>query len=847
MKKLFLLSSILALQTITAQAQQEIYKWRAGLHGGGMYSVNDIASTPGFGKNDFVYGLSLERSFNNAWSGKLLLTKGQFTVNDRLVEKSAQFGRSLNAQTRIIDAALMATYAFDNERNLSLTEPIAPYISAGLGLSTFEVWGDLYYGNKQLYHYWDDNTIHTASKASNPQAETVKQDGEFETKLTGLYTENENYPTLILNIPIALGVKFRLSDQVNLNVEAMTRFTNSDYLDDVSDKFRTNFGTDPNADLILAAKPNTFYTGVRGDKTTQDIYGSLMVSLHYNFGLKTPIPDINVPIVFGQTDTAKSIQPLAIGKPKNTFGQDSSKTQPIQMANTKTGARGGFTDFTSQYPLTNSFKTKDTASAAIADIERMRLEVGYISKELTQLDTTKDNTKLVSDRFARMTNIRTKVNDYRKYAIGSPEEQERLKTVLGDLQTERKDVVVSINMLMISTSDKSKIVDNLKKKEADNDGFIKRQEKRINELRAENGLAAIDLNAFATAQKTAPTVPKPEAVKTAPPVAVAEPKKPEQPAKAPDTRGAGGAGEVKAAPKQAETPVAAVAPTSAKTADEILKQKEAEFEKKMKDREIELQEQMAKREREMKEEMAKREREMQAEMAKREREMQAEMDRKLKEREKQLEEKYGKTSEEAKAIQELAKLKADKERLEREAAAAREAENARIAEEERQADEARRIAAANNKPAPTVVKTAAATPKKVTAVEKQLAATKAVIAAKEAEKAKKQSASATPNNQIWFIPNDSQLTSTQQARLKTVIAFLQANPEMTIELKPFIEPGMKDPDLPYTRADAVKNFLIMQGNIDLSRIQVALAGTGAIQVGKRWVSGRRIDVRYIVQ
>ncbi len=861
MKKLFLLTSILALQTITAQAQQEIYRWRAGLHGGLMYSINDIAPTPTFGKSDFVYGLSLERSFNNAWSGKLLFTQGQFTVNDRAIEKSAQFGRSLNAQTRIADVALMATYAFDNERNLSLTEPIAPYISAGLGLSSFNVYGDLYYkndkGENQRYYYWDDNTIHAAPKILDPNAPTVKQDGEFETKLNGLSTEAEgNYPTTIINIPVALGVKFRLNDQLNLNLEAMTRFTNTDYLEDASGNFRTNIGTTSSQDLVLAAKPNTFYTGVRGDKNTQDIYGSLMLSLHYNFGLKTPNIDIDVPIAFaigGKRDSAvaspNTITPIAAGKPNaNVFTKDtSSRAQPIQIANAKTGARGGFTDFSAQYPLINGFKTRDTTSGAIAEIERMRLEVGYISKELTQLDTTKDNTKLVSDRFGRMTNIRTKVNDYRKYAMGSPDEQERIKTVLGDLQAERKDVVVSINMLMISTSDKSKIVDNLKKKESDNDGFIKRQEKRINELRTENGVSAIDLNALASAKKPEAANPKVEQpIKTVQPPVVAEVKpKVEQPTKPPvaDTRGAGGGGEVKVAPKPVEIPATAPATVlTEKTLEEKLKQKEADFEKKIKERESELQAQMDKKEREMKEQMSIKEREMQERMAQREREMQAQMDKKLKEREEELMRKYGKSSEDTRMIQELAAMKAREAELEQKAKAA---EAVRIAEEARMEEEARKIALANNKPVPAVIK-APVTAKK-TEVQRQLEATKAAIAAKEAEKVKKQSSSATPNNQIWFIPNDSQLTPTQQARLKTVITFLQANPEMTIELKPFIEPGMKDPDLPYTRADAVKNFLIMQGNIDMGRIQVALAGAGAIQVGKRWVSGRRVDVRYIVQ
>ena len=132
-----------------------------------------------------------------------------------------------------------------------------------------------------------------------------------------------------------------------------------------------------------------------------------------------------------------------------------------------------------------------------------------------------------------------------------------------------------------------------------------------------------------------------------------------------------------------------------------------------------------------------------------------------------------------------------------------------------------------------------------TTTDRQVAQLKEAVAAKQAEKAVavKQAQTQT-NNSIWFIPNDGKVTSTQLQRLNTVVQFMKANPDAKVELKPFLEPELKDPDIAYVRADAIKNYLIGKG-IALDRIIVAIAGRGSVAMGKKRVSGRRVDIRFI--
>lgn len=64
-------------------------------------------------------------------------------------------------------------------------------------------------------------------------------------------TEGINYSPITMAFPIALGVKMRLNDFLNFNVEASYRLTFSDFLDDVSTSFPTNV-----SDTLRAALSN---------------------------------------------------------------------------------------------------------------------------------------------------------------------------------------------------------------------------------------------------------------------------------------------------------------------------------------------------------------------------------------------------------------------------------------------------------------------------------------------------------------------------------------------------------------------------------------------------------------
>ncbi len=265
-----------------AMAQQEQYRWRAGAYLGSMTYYGDLNRRllPETNPDHPAFGFSVERLLNKAWSAKLLYTQGQWIANDR--NHNAFLARSLNAKTEVQDYSFLFTYYLDNNRQLGRRSFLSPYVSLGLGYTDFSVYGDLRDASGDYYHYWSDYTIRSTAETdpNAAEADVVAQDGVYETELSSLATEQE-YPTESFNVPLALGLKFRLSSSINLNLELLMRYAFTDRLDDVSGNYRADYSS---ADQSIAANP-TGQTGTsRGSSpNVNDFYAFPSLSLHYSF------------------------------------------------------------------------------------------------------------------------------------------------------------------------------------------------------------------------------------------------------------------------------------------------------------------------------------------------------------------------------------------------------------------------------------------------------------------------------------------------------------------------------------------------------------------------------------
>ncbi|PIY11069.1 MAG: hypothetical protein COZ18_04720 [Flexibacter sp. CG_4_10_14_3_um_filter_32_15] len=248
-------------------AQQNNFNWRVGLETGNMtyrgdlnekfWQPDDMFATD---FNQFSFGLSIENTPNKTLSNRLQLTYGEFTANDR---NTGILARSLNVQTKIYSAAYIFTFYTDNGWLLGENAFLSPYLMTGVGGTYFENYGDLYYQNSQdiksPYYYWSDNTIRDASESSG-NGQIINQDGNFETRLSDFNTEKENgYSPYSLNIPLGIGLKFRLLNRLSLHVQSVVNYSlTSDFLDDVSGDFRSSYES---AEAGYVANPANYNNG----------------------------------------------------------------------------------------------------------------------------------------------------------------------------------------------------------------------------------------------------------------------------------------------------------------------------------------------------------------------------------------------------------------------------------------------------------------------------------------------------------------------------------------------------------------------------------------------------------
>jgi outer membrane protein OmpA-like peptidoglycan-associated protein len=332
----------LLLSTTASIAQQHRYALKIGLHAGLSNYYGDLShqiwdlphqfKQPIQDFNFLSYGISVEYHVSRTFGLRLWGMKSQFKASDRAYEKNSNYKRALNVQTDLYDASLLGIVYFDNDLVLRSRTAIAPYFMFGAGLTHFETKGDLLSADNNSYHYWSDNSIRTASETgvNAANAQIIEQDYEYETALSPLNTEGANYSPITWNVALGLGVKFRLSSCFHLHLEALVRYTGSDYLDDVSGAYRSNYTDNFQA---YAANPSNVTRSTRGESPEMnDWYTFMGLSAHYSFGQKTY--KIRPSIIYTESLLLSSSNHTGTSTPTNSSDNNNQNTSPPVPTNT---------------------------------------------------------------------------------------------------------------------------------------------------------------------------------------------------------------------------------------------------------------------------------------------------------------------------------------------------------------------------------------------------------------------------------------------------------------------------------------------------------------------------------
>ncbi|HLY69218.1 MAG TPA: hypothetical protein VKR53_05785 [Puia sp.] len=236
-KYALLLTVTLALSyTSFSQLSAGTY-FEGGLTAGPMVFLGDLGGHTGKGTT-FIkdYNLPTTRltvgafiaAYPAEWLGfRLDLNYGGLAGNDQLItpkggDEDTRKNRNLDFRTKIGEAFVAAefypTVFFENEPT-DVQGRLRPYALLGIGVFHFNPQGSYYDSTTHQTSWVDLRPLHT--------------EGEGFAE----YPDRKEYSLTQINIPVGVGIKYYLNENINLSFEIIHRKTFTDYIDDVSTSY----------------------------------------------------------------------------------------------------------------------------------------------------------------------------------------------------------------------------------------------------------------------------------------------------------------------------------------------------------------------------------------------------------------------------------------------------------------------------------------------------------------------------------------------------------------------------------------------------------------------------------
>ncbi len=208
-------------------------------------------------------------NFSPMLAARFQLGYASVSGSDALAQSAVIRERNLRFSSDVIETSLLVEVNLPGYQPYNLERPFSPYLFTGV--SAF------YYNPVTDYN------------GANVQLRSLGTEGQ------GLPGRAAPYSSIGFAIPLGLGVKYAVTDKLNIALEAGARMTFTDYLDDVSGTYMSypellagkgelSAALGNRSGELLGGEPVVAPTGTpRGDSNPRDWYFSAGLSLSYNF------------------------------------------------------------------------------------------------------------------------------------------------------------------------------------------------------------------------------------------------------------------------------------------------------------------------------------------------------------------------------------------------------------------------------------------------------------------------------------------------------------------------------------------------------------------------------------
>lgn len=223
MRNFLILFTALCFSNVSnAQVTEYVQQGEFGVTLGGAHYFGDLNTRVGLNRPKPAFGLFFRKQFGNYIGLRIAAHYAQLGYSDIYSKNEYQKVRNLSFNSNIWELAVQGDFNFF--KFLPNTEDylFTPYVTLGIGVFSYDPYAYLD-GKKEFLR-----PLGTEGQTANPP-----------------YKGRKEYGTMAICIPFGVGIKYNISEKLNLSFEVAQRFTNTDYLDDVSTTYANGKQTFP--------------------------------------------------------------------------------------------------------------------------------------------------------------------------------------------------------------------------------------------------------------------------------------------------------------------------------------------------------------------------------------------------------------------------------------------------------------------------------------------------------------------------------------------------------------------------------------------------------------------------
>lgn len=267
-----IVSGILSLGLLQADAQlfdSYVHQGEVGISLGVAHYFGDLNPNASLNRPKSAAGIFFRKQVNNYVGIRISADYAMLGYSDVYSNNATQRRRNLSFNSNVWELAIAGDFNFFRFQPGFEGYNYTPYVGLGLGLFSYDPYA---YLNGEKYMLRPLGTEGQGSSA---------------------YPALKPYNAIAVSIPFTVGFKYALNEKINAFGELTYRFTNTDYLDDVSgvyapDAFAPLPDGSPSPAFLL--QDRSYETGLsigvkgrqRGNGTQKDAFASFKVGISFN-------------------------------------------------------------------------------------------------------------------------------------------------------------------------------------------------------------------------------------------------------------------------------------------------------------------------------------------------------------------------------------------------------------------------------------------------------------------------------------------------------------------------------------------------------------------------------------